>query len=52
MSGKMAANGRVIPVHGRVVCGEHGGRVDNGRVTFRIDDPVVGNASLIESGKH
>jgi hypothetical protein len=52
MKREMAAYGRVIPVHGRVVCGEHGTRVGNERVMFRIDDPVVGNASLFESGKH
>ena len=52
MTPEMAGDGRVIPVHGRVVCGEHRSRAGNERVTRRIDDPVVCNVSFFELGKH
>lgn len=52
MKPEMAGHGRVIPKHGAVVCGEHGGRAHNERVVFRIQDRTSATRLPFESGKH
>ena len=51
MTRKMAADGRVIPRHGRDVCGEHRTR-DNERATRALREACVGDPPSIELGKH
>ena len=52
MKRQMAGNGRVIPKHGRVVCGEHGDRADNERATLRSQEPPPTTRLPFELGRH
>jgi hypothetical protein len=52
MKPEMAANGRVIPKHGTVVCAEHGNRADNEREMLRSQDPPSATRLPFELGRH
>ena len=52
MTPEMDVNGRVIPVHGRVVCAEHGDRAHNAGVTLVRHDRASATRLPFELGKH
>ncbi len=52
MTPEMGVNGRVIPVHGRVDCAEHGDRVHHSRFTPSTHDRSSAARLPFELGKH